>query len=129
MASAPLANALLPNTPISESEVVFDQKAALQRCGGNIASLRHHIALLNGEYQQLLETLRQCIARGDARRLRRAAYKLGWHAGNLSAPIVLESALRLESIGRTGNLREATQALNDLEKELERLRGAIGAIY
>jgi HPt (histidine-containing phosphotransfer) domain-containing protein len=113
----------------SMSEKIFDHEAALQRCGGHPGPLRRYVDLLEGEYRQLLASAEQCIARKDAHGLKRAAYKLGWHASNLSAPSALDAALHLESIGRTGDLRDAPEALHNLEEELDRLRSAISALY
>lgn len=128
MTFAPLANSISPETNTIMPEEVFDYEAALQRCGGHPGPLRRYVDLLEGEYRQLLASAEQCIARKDAHGLKRAAYKLGWHASNLSASSTLDSALHLESIGRTGDLQDASKALCELEKELERLRSAISAI-
>jgi len=51
----------------------------------------------------------------------REAHRLKGAAGNLSAKRLAELALKLELLGRTGNLAGAEEVINSLRNEYKRL--------
>ena len=57
--------------------------------------------------------------------LERHAHRLKASLGNFAAPPAGEAALRLEKIGRDGDLSQASQALGVLDHEVQRLRAAL----
>ena len=96
----------------------LDLDAALQRFEGDSGALkRRAMEFVNGCPEHLAE-IRRAIEACDAKALSRAAYRLDWHLGLLSAGRAFEAALRLEQIGREDNLEEAAAALEDLEREI-----------
>ena len=100
----------------------LDQAVALSRMGGDQQLLREVAKLFLDDYPKLLATIQQAIRRGDARVLERSAHTLKGSVANFGAPECVRSALRLEMIGRGGDLRESSAVLGRLESALARLR-------
>jgi HPt (histidine-containing phosphotransfer) domain-containing protein len=69
--------------------------------------------------------IRSALARADAAGLRRAAHTLKGAVGYFGAAEVGGAALRLEELGRAGDLAAAPAALETLEQALSRLRPAL----
>jgi two-component system sensor histidine kinase/response regulator len=104
-----------------EARQVFDPAGLLERLEGDDELLAELTSLFVAEYPGLLETTRTAVACGDAPGLERAAHTLKGSAANLCAPAVAETALRLEQMGRAGDLKHARATLAELEAELDRL--------
>ena len=83
------------------------------------------IELFLGESAGLLEEIREYVRRGDAEALYRAAHAFKGSVGNFAADAASMAAVRLETIGRAGDMDQAPGALENLEKELDRLREAL----
>ncbi len=107
------------------SEGVFDRAAALEWVGGDVALLAELRDLLLTECGGHLRDIREAVAHRDADALERAAHALKGSVGNFSAKPAADAALRLEVMGREGNLAEAEAAFAVLEKEIERLKSAL----
>jgi hypothetical protein len=106
---------------VGSVDIVLDHDAALRRFGGNLAALkRSGEAFLQG-CPGRLEEMRQAVSAGDARALRRAAYRMDWDLSRLSAGAAFQAALRLERMGKDGDLEGAASALALLEREVEML--------
>jgi HPt (histidine-containing phosphotransfer) domain-containing protein len=73
------------------------------------------------EYPQSLDKLRASIGEGDAAGVRHAAHQLNGSMRFFSATRVSELALRLECMGRDGELDGAVDALASLESEIQRV--------
>jgi len=69
-----------------------------------------------------IQVLRGSVENGDAQTLEGVAHSLKGAAKNLSAKGIASVALRLEQMGREGDLTQARQVLGDLEGKAERLR-------
>jgi HPt (histidine-containing phosphotransfer) domain-containing protein len=76
----------------------------------------------------LLSEIQGAIASSDSRVLERAAHKLKSSLSYFSAPSAADAAVRLEQMGRSGNLSGAEPVylrlktdVSDLEKALNRL--------
>jgi len=103
----------------------FDREAALQRFGGDPAALKQHADAFRAACPRLMADIETAIARAESRPLSRAAYRLGWELGQLSAGAALDLALRLEKMGREETLDRATAVYAALQRELERLGPAL----
>jgi HPt (histidine-containing phosphotransfer) domain-containing protein len=73
----------------------------------------------------LIQTIRQSVSAANAARLRRAAHSLKGLAANFGAASVLGPALRLEEMGKLGQLEGAEQLISELQREIERLDQAL----
>jgi HPt (histidine-containing phosphotransfer) domain-containing protein len=79
------------------------------------------------ECPKLLDEIREGWRNRDAQRISRGAHTLRGSADVFAARYVVETARRLEEIGRSGTLDGTDAALADLEHEVERLLAAIRA--
>jgi HPt (histidine-containing phosphotransfer) domain-containing protein len=75
----------------------------------------------------MLETMQSAIRQQDAVRLRQAAHTLKGEVSNFGARAAVEAALRLEMMGRDGELTDADAAYAALEYALEHLIPALMA--
>jgi signal transduction histidine kinase/CheY-like chemotaxis protein len=117
---APTAGGSLPAGAI-------DWADALKRAGGDPELLRELVRLFLKEHPRWLAVLREALAAGSAAALRDAAHSLKGALGTLAAQAAFDAALRVEALGRQGNLRGAEETCALLEQELERLRPALTA--
>ncbi|MBI4517041.1 MAG: Hpt domain-containing protein [Deltaproteobacteria bacterium] len=103
------------------ADSILDQDTMLARLEGDVELLREIAALFLEDYPERLAALHAAIAGGDAQALELAAHSLKGSLGNFAAERAVAAALRLELIGRGGNLARAGEACAELEKELARL--------
>ena len=75
-----------------------------------------------------MEGIRDSLAAGDSRTLRRLAHTLKNSADNLGAGQGVAAAWRLESLAASENLAEAPAALVVLEAEMGRLLPALSRL-
>lgn len=75
-----------------------------------------------------MEELRRAVAENDAEALVREAHGLRGAVANLQAQPAHQAVLRLEELGRSGDLEEAPAALCDLEAEIDRLTQALHGV-
>ncbi len=107
------------NTPAAPA---LDREVALARVGGDTELLREIAVLFLENYQGWLEELRAAEASGNAEAVHRAAHGLKGSVANFGARDAVEASLKLEHLGRTGDLTEMPQSLAQLEAALETLR-------
>jgi two-component system, sensor histidine kinase and response regulator len=69
-----------------------------------------------------MEEAREAMQAGDVRKLKRAAHSLKGAVGILGGKAAFESALRLETIARQGDLSQAKPAWETLQHALEQLQ-------
>ena len=73
----------------------------------------------------MLTGIRGALERGDPGEMERAAHKMKGSVANFAAPATYDAALRLEMMGRSGDLDQAPKALGQLESALEELKPAL----
>jgi two-component system sensor histidine kinase/response regulator len=106
-------------------EGVFDRTAALARMQGDQELVHEIVGLFFTETPAWLSAIRESIARGDGKALEHAAHSLKGVVSTFGAHAAREAALRLERVGRDGDLTHADSACAALEKELSRLTRAL----
>ncbi|MGH9431984.1 MAG: response regulator, partial [Terriglobia bacterium] len=79
-------------------------------------------------YPQQSKDIRAAIARGDSRTLERTAHSLKGAAANFGAQEAASCALRLEQMGREGQLQGAENTNMELESALQRLAAVLGGM-
>jgi len=104
---------------------VFDQQAALARVQGDREMLQEIARLFFVATPELLATIRESIARGDSQALARAAHSVKGTVDSFGAQAAREAALRLEVMGRGGDLTQAAPACAELEQEVAHLGRAL----
>ena len=120
----------MTNSPSTTSAVflddgVIDRAELFERFEGDTDLLREVIGLFLRDCPIRLGDMCAAIEREDSQALMRAAHSVKGSAGNFAAASVVEAALRLELMGRQGDLREAKKAYEALEAELARLIPAL----
>jgi two-component system sensor histidine kinase/response regulator len=122
---APSSEASPPPPAALSADGILDEAEALSRVGDDRQLLSELAEVFINEAPRLLETIAAAIAGGDAAKLRIAAHSLKGAIDNFAAHDAYEAALRLEMLGRNGNLAEAEQARSTLQREMDRLLPAI----
>ncbi|MBM4083417.1 MAG: response regulator [Planctomycetes bacterium] len=116
-----------PPSPEAEKRAgeALDLAAILPRFDGDKQLVMEFVDLfLREDCPRLTAEMRAALERGDRRALERAAHSLKGLVGMLNAKAASDAALKLETIGREGDLAQAQEAWAALETELERLRRA-----
>jgi PAS domain S-box-containing protein len=117
------------DTPVNErAEEVLDRTVALARADGDETLLADLAKLLLEESPKMLAAVQAAVSEGDARRLERAAHSLKGAVSTFAAHASVEAAVRLERLGRAGDLAEAPQAYAALEAQIEKLRTALQSL-
>jgi two-component system, sensor histidine kinase and response regulator len=112
----------VPSLPPSGGEEVLDRAALWERVAGDEVFLREITALFLEDSPQLLAAMQSALATGDTKALSVAAHTLKGVAGNFAAKKVVDGALRLEQLGRQGDLAQVKAAFSILEKDLLSLK-------
>jgi two-component system, sensor histidine kinase and response regulator len=104
---------------------VFDRQATLARVKGDREMLQEIVRLFFTEAPALLARIQTAMAHGDGRALERAAHSLKGTVMSFGAQTAGEAALRLEVMGRGGDLTQAAIACTELEREVAHLGHAL----
>jgi two-component system sensor histidine kinase/response regulator len=115
-------------TNTEAAEPPFDRGAILARVEGDRDLLQEIVALFLEETPRLLSEIRAAIARRDAAELAVAAHTLKGSVGNFGANRAYDEVLKLEAIGKGGDLAAAQQTYDGLEREIDRLVAALRAL-
>ncbi|MBM4258231.1 MAG: PAS domain S-box protein [Deltaproteobacteria bacterium] len=110
-----------PQLGSANAQQIFDLDEALNRVDGDRELLREMAAVFLDEYPLLLTTMQDALSHGNAQTLTFAVHTLKGSVANFAANNAFEAALKLEKIGRQGNLTQAKTALAEMEAELARL--------
>lgn len=117
--------------PSEESEAsepagkVLDLTAALARVNSDEELFREIAGVFLDAYPELLSNIQDAITSDDAQALERSAHALKGTVGNFNAASAYEASLRLEKLGRAGDMVQASEAYATLEAEIERLCKAL----
>jgi two-component system sensor histidine kinase/response regulator len=98
---------------------------ALSFAEGDAQLLAEVTDLFFHDIPRLMSEVRDAVAHGDSRLLERSAHTLKGMVAYFGAQATAQAALRLEMLGREGNLTPAQEAVVELEKEIERLLPAV----
>ena len=101
----------------------IDYDKALARAMGDREFLEEILQQFIDDLPRQLETLETALSNTDAEALASQAHTLKGAAANLGALDMSATALKLEQMGKDGDLGGAPQVLEVLGKELERLKG------
>lgn len=107
------------STPPTVSPAPFDRDALLQRLDGDASLAAAMAALMLQELPAQRAAVRDAVHRRDAEALAQGAHVVVGSAGNFLARDAMAAALRLETMGRDGQLAGADVALAALETALD----------
>ena len=122
--SRPASPALPAESGAAEAEL-FDRRETLARMDGDWELFREVAGIFAADSRMMLGQIRDAIAAGDPPGLNRAAHTLKGAISNFGAPVPFGLALKLEQLGKSGELAGAREACRALEAELELLREAL----
>ncbi|MDR3708790.1 MAG: response regulator [Capsulimonadaceae bacterium] len=114
-------------TDAAPGDQVFDVNAALNRVEGDHELILELIELFFEQSPALMAEIQTAIEKNDTNQLYKSAHSLKGSAANFSATAAYEAALRLEMIGRGGDMAEADEAFTRLEREILTLTSALAA--
>ncbi|MFH1292697.1 MAG: response regulator [Pseudomonadota bacterium] len=104
----------------------IDLDRAIERAMGDSAFLERMLHEFLAGVPAQIEALSTALEQGDAEGLIRQAHTLKGAAANLSADGVAAAALRLEQIGREGDLSAGMDGLSELNDDVARLEAYVG---
>jgi CheY-like chemotaxis protein len=127
-------NVFLPHAEAEVSEPAphtrepLDSAQMLAHVDGDLGLLAEMVSLFLDECPGLLSEIRETIACRDSKALERAAHTLHLSLGTFGANAACEAAVKLETLGRLGDVTGAEAICQALEHELERLKGALALL-
>jgi CheY-like chemotaxis protein/HPt (histidine-containing phosphotransfer) domain-containing protein len=122
-ASAP---AVPESNPLNETKPpVVDRQSLLERVGGDMEFLRQVAEVFFDTWPTHLAQMQEAVAAQDSRQLQEVAHALKGAVGGLQAMAAYEAALRLEQLGRSGDMSGAESALARLQEEVRQLKAAL----
>ena len=111
--------------PVDE---VIDKTAILARLDGDEELLKELGGLFLNDCPTLMKDVRDAASTQDSKALERTSHTLKGSIGNFCATSAYEAALKLEMMGRAGDMSNVVQALEALEYEIPRLQRALSAL-
>jgi CheY-like chemotaxis protein/HPt (histidine-containing phosphotransfer) domain-containing protein len=114
-------------TPVPDEPpgAVFDLDTALATLGGDREVLPQMVQWFLDRCPKVLEEIRDSVLRGDGAALERAAHKIKSTVGSFGAQRCYQAALRLEELGRAGEVTGFQRAHGELEEAVRRLKEAL----
>ncbi len=100
---------------------IFDPQMALEQASGDQEVLKEIVDIHCQEYPKQLHEIQESIDKNDAATVKQVAHTIKGAVSNFGAKPAFEAALRLERIGKSGDLSEVESAFTALKTELERL--------
>jgi len=113
-------NSTMTENPTQHGEQL-DRASLLERVEGDRELLAEMIQLFLADAPQLLGAMRSALQQGDMILLERSAHSMKGAAGNMSAQVTVNSALRLEQSAKKGDAESSKVNLGALEAAVERL--------
>ena len=119
-AESPAKTAAPELPPPQALEEPIDLRLLVDRCMGDVAFLKTILDAFEVQTRAIMEHLTLHLAAGDARQVAAQAHMLKGAAGTLGAEHLQESAAKVESAGKAGDLVEAAAEFAALEIETRR---------
>ena len=107
---------------LSEEASVFDRTALLNRVDGDKAFCQEIISMFLQDVPKQIESLENTISKKDTALIDRQAHTLKGASGNVGAVSLQAAAMHLEMAGKNGDLSRATEMLDTIKKEFEKLK-------
>jgi HPt (histidine-containing phosphotransfer) domain-containing protein len=106
----------------------LNKALALERLCGDEQLLGEIAGLFLENYPSLMLRIRDAVSRRDAGALHQAAHALKGSVANFCAQAAIDSAHKLECMGRAGDLAGAEDTLAELEQRLQGLEPVLVAL-
>ena len=108
---------------------LIEKNDALALMDNDESLLREIIGIFVKHSESYLDNLRHSIMEGDSDEVYRTAHTLKGAVGNFPAQPAFEAALKLEMMGRAGDMVNAKQAYLELEGLIHRLKPALENLF
>jgi signal transduction histidine kinase/DNA-binding NarL/FixJ family response regulator len=122
--SGPEAKEVADRVP-PEGVGVFDLDEAVSKCVGEYTMFQEMVGHFFDEAESLVEQMRTALRESNAIELANTAHRLGGTVVYLGARAAAEATQRVEQIGRSGKLVGADGAIDELKREVRRLKEAL----
>jgi CheY-like chemotaxis protein len=113
---------------LAPAATVLDREAVYRRIGNDVELLLEAIATFREESTELMGSLREAVEHRDAELVGRVAHSLKGALATLAASPAADAALRIEKMGRSGDLSGVDEARASLEFEMTRLRDELNTL-
>jgi CheY-like chemotaxis protein len=110
------------------SDPILDPNVALERVDGDRELLGEIIALFQQDIDALVQELERAVQAKDPEGIMRTAHRLKGSVATFAAKPATDAALRLETMGRNGDIGDAAAAFRVLQTELARLQPALESL-
>jgi CheY-like chemotaxis protein len=110
------------------SSEVFDKAELVDRLEGDQDLLRELIEAFLAEADPLVQQVSEAVAKRDASDLHRAAHKLKGTVSTLGGKSATRVAMALETMGRSGELKDSEAALEQLRREMAALKKCLAEL-
>ena len=120
----PMETEMAPSEQTEEPEV-FDRKVLLERLDGDEEIFKEIIETFLEDAPNQIEKLKQALQEADANRVERQAHLLKGAALNIGGNGLQVAARELEVAGNKGDLTKAQSLVATLDREFEKLKGAL----
>jgi HPt (histidine-containing phosphotransfer) domain-containing protein len=107
---------------------LFDKQAALESVGDDAELLKEIAALFSREYTDSLSALANAIQSQNSSLIESTAHSLRSTIGYFGSELASYAALRLELLGRSGDLADASDLLAELGKIMTDLSSELAKI-
>ncbi|MDA0770134.1 MAG: hypothetical protein BZY79_06305 [SAR202 cluster bacterium Casp-Chloro-G4] len=108
---------------------LISKDEALAQMDNDETLLREIINIFLEHSVSYLDNLRHAIMEGDSDEVYRTAHTLKGAVGNFPATAAFEAALKLEMMGRAGDMTNAKAAYLELEALINRLKPALKNLF
>ena len=108
---------------------LIDKDKALAQMDNDENLLKEIVNIFLEHSESYLDNLRHAIMDGDSDEVYRTANTLKGTVGNFPAPAAFEAALKLEMMGRAGDMANAKSAYLELEGLINRLKPALQNLF
>jgi HPt (histidine-containing phosphotransfer) domain-containing protein len=97
----------------------------VSKCFGKYTMFQEMVECFFGKAASLLEQMRTALPKGDATEMGNTAHRLKGTVAYLGAPPALDATGRVEQVGRSGDLTDAVEAIDQLEHQVDGLQGTL----
>jgi len=107
---------------------IIDHKELLERIDGDRVFLSELLSLFRADYPTQIRAAREALEKNDPVELQKVGHALKGSLLNLAAATASRIATELESMGKTGNMAEASKSVQQLEAELNLVMEALESL-
>lgn len=120
---------VVPVAPGVASRATFDRAVLVARAGGNDKLLQELVDVFRQDCATLVPELRAALLEENAAKLGEAAHTLKGVVAFFGVKPLTEAAVKVEALGRKGDLGGAREELGRLSHELDRLLAALAVEF